>query len=76
MLGPHTSLEPTPAVRPALELPQLHLAMACPLRLLDMEHPQRLAMGPLHQATELPRLDMERRPHPPMDSLQPKIPMR
>lgn len=76
MLAPHTSLEPTRAVRPALELPQQHLAMACPLLLLDMEPPQRLATGPLHQATELPRLVMERRPHPPTDSLQPKIPMR
>lgn len=76
MLAPHTNLEPTRAVRPALELLQLRLAMACLLLLLDMGPPQRLATERLHQAMELPRLDMGPRPHQLMDSPQRRTPTR
>lgn len=75
MLALHTSLEPTPAVRPALQLHQLRRAMER-LLLLDTHQLWRLVTEHLHQAMELPRPAMVQRPRRPTDNLQPKTRMR
>jgi hypothetical protein len=75
MRAQHTSLEPTPAVKPGQESLQLLQAMER-LRHLDMEHQQHPDTGHLHQAMGLRRLRMALHRHQHMDSLQLKTPMR